>query len=109
MLLALLLTFLILHYLHTAPAPHHLPSIVCLRVLTPFCPSVPPPLHVPRTPMYCGEPATLTLLTTLTLPHHSHVPCAPPHIPCTPPHIPCAPLLLLMLLLTLLLMLLLIL
>src|SRR5882724_1692041 len=55
MLLALLLTFLTLHYLHTAPAPHHLPSVVCLRVLAPIRPSAPPPLHVPR----CGQPAIM--------------------------------------------------
>src|SRR5882724_8422728 len=42
MLLVLLLTFLTLHYLHAAPAPHHLPSDVRSRVLTPIHPSTPP-------------------------------------------------------------------
>src|SRR5882724_7987848 len=94
------------------------PYTTLFRSLTPLCPSAPPPLHVPHTPMYCGEPATTPPHAPCTPPHipcappHTpcvppHVPCTPPHIPCPPPHFPCPPLLLLTLLLTLLLMLLL--
>src|SRR5882724_5318830 len=69
-------------------APHHLPSIVSLRVLAPLCPST----FLAPLLMYCGEPAT---------PFHSHplatcslcggavdsLPSSTPHTPhCGDPH-----------------------
>src|SRR5882724_11789790 len=65
MLLALLIIFLTLHYIHTAPAPHHLPSVVCSRVLTPIHPSAPQPLHFHR----CGQPAIMYCGTLPSTPY----------------------------------------
>src|SRR5882672_6622035 len=101
----LLLMLLVLLYLHTAPhppsntphhrsspcslehsAPHHLPSVVHLRVLSPLRPS----MFLTPLLMYCAATFHSSCSSQSILPH-LHIPHAPPHAPRAPPHAPRAP------------------
>src|SRR5882724_1907772 len=79
--------FTLLLTLPPSHTPHHLPSVVRLRVLAPLAP--------PRS----SRPSSCTALppSAPRAPPHTprappHTPRAPPHVPRAPPHVPRAPL-----------------